>query len=958
MRRLFALFTMFLFVGTLMAVPAKRTQFVHTQSDGTKLTLMLVGDEHLSYYLNVDTNEKMILAANGDFAKLSETDFVARKDNALARRKMIEERRATRLVRNTRKDVQNGGPNKVGEFKPMQGQKKGLVILVNFTNKSMLSQHDQECFDEMFNEVGYSKNNHIGSVHDYFLDQSYGQFDLSFDVLGPIELSGNIAYYGGNNSWGNDKRPGEMVKEACEAVDDIVDFNDYDWDGDGEVDQVFIVYAGFGEHASNNSDLIWPHEWQLSYALGNPLTFDGVTVDTYACTCELSGAYGSSLNGIGTACHEFSHCLGYPDLYDTDYSGGNAMDYFDVMCSGSYNGPSRNGEVPSGYTSYERWIGGWLEPIEIDAPETYTDIPALNDEGVAYIIYNKDNTDEFMMLENRQSNRWFGYFGSSIAGHGLFISHIDYNAYVWANNQPNDDPNHQRVSWIPADKSYSTYNNGHQGDYFPGTKRVTRMNGTTHASYGAKWFNKENDSKTFPHELTDIKEDNGLISFDFDGGNPDDGSRWTVVFDAGSGECEVDTFTQTVWAEGVTLPEATSNIENWTFLGWSHVEVEETQVKPEVFAAGEVYVPANDTTLYAVYRYAEEGFAEENMLYGSNPSLNERAALVAVNISAMPDKLEYTELDEFVKDGLVVTAVYEDETEREVFNYSYSPKVISADTENVTVTYIEKGITATAEIPVVVNLLPRYTVTFNVNGEEVDCATEIEYQSGVEVPEVEDINEYRFLGWSVTPKETEDLEKPVLEEVTDDRFMPVEDTTLYAIFSREVIDEEAGPTVYEFNCNTEAIPTAFDSDGVIVTQKLVDFSFIDVLRDDSCLQVKRSTGLISAVMPTPIISVDIIYDEHSPAKVTDRSSGLLFNLKSSPLKTSKITSITVTCETAADIYYASIITEEDPDDPSSGILGISESENELGNTYNVAGQRVGNNYKGIVIRNGRKYIEK
>lgn len=955
MRRILTIMMMFLIAGTMMAIPAKRTQFVHTQSDGTKLTLMLVGDEHLSYYLNVETNEKMVMAENGDFVKLAESDFLVRKQNATERRQMIETRRAERLARNTRKETRNGGPNKVGQFKPMYGEKKGLVILVNFTNKAMLSQHDQNCFDEMFNEEGYSKNGHIGSVHDYFYDQSYGQFDLTFDVLGPIELSGNLAYYGGNNSWGNDKRPGEMVKEACEAVDDLVDFNDYDWDGDGEVDQVFVIYAGYGEHASNNKDLIWPHEWDLLNSLGEKLYFDGAVVNTYACSCELSGSYGSSLNGIGTACHEFSHCLGYPDLYDIDYSDGDGMAYFDVMCSGSYNGPYGNGEVPCGYSAYERWLGGWLEPVEMDAPETYTDMPALNDEGVAYIVYNKDHTDEFMLFENRHTDRWFKYFGSYTAGHGLLITHVDYNENVWLMDGPNDDPNHQRVTWIPGDKIRSNYGSDNQTDFFPGTKKATRMNGTTHASCGAKWFNKENDSKTFPHELTNIKETGGLISFDFDGGNPDDGSRWSVAFDAGTGVCEVDTFTQAVWAEGVTLPEATSTVENWSFMGWSLSAVEETHVKPVVMAAGEVFVPATDITLYAVYCYSEEGFVEENMLYGSNPVINERAALVALNITSMPEKLEYTELDEFVKDGLAVSAVYEDETEREVFNYACSPKVIAADTETITVTYIEKGITATAEIPVVVNLLPRYTVVFNVNGEEKETVTETDYQGGVEVPVVDDVNDYKFIGWSLTNKEEENLDRPSLVEIADNRYLPAGDTALYAIYKREVIDEEAGPTVYEFDCEDEAIPTKFDSEGAIITMKYVDFNFIDVLRDDKCLQVKRATGKITASMPTPIISVSIVYEEDSPAKVSDMSSGQSFYLKSSPLKTAKITSIAVTCETVPDIYYTSVIPEQ-PD--PSGIFGISDSAGAGDGMYNIAGQRVGKSYKGIVIRNGRKYVNR
>jgi M6 family metalloprotease-like protein len=126
-----------------------------------------------------------------------------------------------------------------------------------------------------------------------------------------------------------------------------VNYADYDWDGDKEVDQVFIVYAGYGEAQGAPAETIWPHESVLG-GTWDALTLDNVTLNTYACGQELAGkdsSDGTHLAGIGTICHEFSHCLGLPDFYDTDANtGANDTNYgtgtFDLMCGGSYNGNS------------------------------------------------------------------------------------------------------------------------------------------------------------------------------------------------------------------------------------------------------------------------------------------------------------------------------------------------------------------------------------------------------------------------------------------------------------------------------------------------------------------------------------------------------------------------------------------------------------------------------------------
>jgi len=625
MKKTLFILTLLLVTLSISAVPARKKPFVHMQSDGTKISLVLEGDEHLHYYVNTDTNEKMLPGENGDFYVVSEDEMTALVKAGTERSKEANANRIARLERHRGAQLTDGPHRDLDQFGDMIGSKKGLVILVNFSDKSMHANHTQSTFDDQFNKEGYNLGGHIGSVHDYFYDQSYGLFDLTFDVVGPVTLSKTLNYYG-KNSGGNDSHPGEMVIEALKLIDDEVDFNDYDWDGNGEVDQVYVIYAGYGEHAGASSNTIWPHEWQLSsahyYGDGDGAQYlDGVRIDTYACSCELSGSSGSTLNGIGTACHEFSHCLGYPDLYDTDYSGGLGMDYFDVMCSGSYNGPDRWGEVPSGYTAYERWMAGWVSPVELgENGATITNMEPLNDEPVAYIMYNQGNRNEYFLLENRQSNRWFGYYGSSQAGHGLFITHIDYNSSVWQSNKPNDSPSHQRVSWIAADGSKGS---SPKGDYFPGTSNVRSLTNNSHKNAGAKLFNKNTDgSYCMNHELTEISESNGQISFLFDGGYQDSGARYTVVYNAGTGACDTISWTQAEFMEEAVLPAVVSPAEEWNFAGWSTKEYKDevTELTSELLTAGTTYKIKEDAILYAVYNRIDsveiaDSIAKEEIKY-------------------------------------------------------------------------------------------------------------------------------------------------------------------------------------------------------------------------------------------------------------------------------------------------------------------------------------------------------
>ena len=616
-----------------------------TQPNGTTLTLQLVGDEFFHYFVNVDNGARMLQNADGTYY-VAEDAYLQRVEAAAGvRRAAANKQRLERMERNAgfyagaltgaqTSDLSGARPNKaVGTFNNhLNGQKKGLVILVNFADLEHSLDDPQLEWDNAFNQVGYSKNGHVGSVHDYFYDQSYGQFDLEFDVLGPVTVSKAMKYYGQNNTYGSDAHAAEMVAEACKLVNSQVNYKDYDWDGDGEVDQVYVIYAGYGESSGAPSETIWPHEYWLEYGYGQKLYLDGVYINTYACSCELRGN-GRGLavqNGIGTACHEFSHCVGYPDFYDVDYGGCFGMDEWDVLGSGGYNGPANACEVPAGYTAYERWMAGWLEPIELKEGGEVKNMPNLLEEPVAYIMRNKAKgtiarpVDEYFLLENRQPKKWFTYPGLSQDGtqkaHGMLITHVDYNKSAWANNTVNTRTNggHERMTIIPAGKTFGTYSSSSKYWYasseeyrsmlFPGPKKVTEFTNESHYDVNGKLYNRNTDGTyNMSIPLTEITEKDGKISFLVMGG-VDLGYRWTVDFEVGEGTADVTTWTQQKNAESVTLPEAKSNYEGWRFFGWSTQQLNGTTERPaDLLPAGTVYQPKEDVKLYAVYGTGFDG---------------------------------------------------------------------------------------------------------------------------------------------------------------------------------------------------------------------------------------------------------------------------------------------------------------------------------------------------------------
>lgn len=378
---------------------------------------------------------------------------------------------------------------------PVLGEQKGLVILVEYDDVEF-KYGDFDYFNRMLNEEGFSDYGSLGSVRDWFIDNSDGRFLPEFDVYGPVKLPNIRKYYGGNDILGNDERPYEMAIHACQILDEDVDFSQYDMDGDGLIDNVFIFYAGKGEHDSNISNAVWPHSWDIALAGTNEeYSFDGVKLNHYACTCEYPSGY-KRPDGIGTFVHEFSHVMGLPDLYVTTYTGGFTPGAWSVMDTGPYNNDRL---TPPNYSSYEKVALGWIDFLPFS--EGRMEIPELSATGVAYAMpTEKDN--EFFFFENRQQTGNDEF----LPGHGMLVWHVDYRESIWDMNVVNNTSRHQYVDLVEADnvKSEST----RAGDAFPGTKNVTSFGFNTKPQL-ASWA-----KNPVAFDLVDIEEsEDGLISF-------------------------------------------------------------------------------------------------------------------------------------------------------------------------------------------------------------------------------------------------------------------------------------------------------------------------------------------------------------------------------------------------------------------------------------------------------------
>lgn len=533
MRRFLLSASALLLAAAAWAVPAYRQAKNVVQSDGSTLTIIFSGDENLAYYTTSD-GLPLIQNAAGDWCYASLKAGRLTPQAALAHN--VENRSESELqlihqmnaVESLATMTSLKAPAKwqkqpLGKRVQLSGNKRGLIILAEFPDLKFATPEPYKTFEAIANGSDYKENGFFGSVRDYFRDQSRGKFDFTFDVVGPVTLPMPMEYYGKDSVGIIDYHGPDLAVHACKLVDDKINFKDYDWDNDGEIDMLFIVFAGYGQNYGAPANTIWPFKGYAShsgYETDRPFTYlDDTFIDVFACTCELYGTSGSVLNGIGTMCHEFSHCFGLKDHYGTGGTGTHPMGYYDIMDYGSYFDQARR---PVGYTAYERMFCGWLQPYELKSPASVKDMKSLTNGGEAYAIYNDNFRDECFFLENRTADGWDKYLPNS----GLLITHLDYFEISWRNNTVNTIQLHPRYGVVHADNKGGMSDADQEGDTYP---YLDYINGnyndmfTDYSSPAATLFNEAADgSKKLGKPVTkiDFRNSTGTASFDFMGGGP------------------------------------------------------------------------------------------------------------------------------------------------------------------------------------------------------------------------------------------------------------------------------------------------------------------------------------------------------------------------------------------------------------------------------------------------------
>ena len=386
---------------------------------------------------------------------------------------------------------------------------------MSFVDCDFSCENPHQLYDRMFNESGYNLGMGPGCVADYFRDQSRGQFNMVFDVVGPIKLTYR------QKSKSDTSFGVSQITDAIKTADEQLNYADYDWDGDGKAETVIIVYAGYGgnEDDAVADGCIWPNTDYLYFSL------DGVRIGGYSASPELWTENTSC--GIGTICHEFCHVLGLPDLYPTSGDEFSVVDEWDLMDGGNY---ANDGWCPPNLSIHEREYLGWSHPEDLSEAATITDMPSFDKSGKAYRIVNETNPDEYYLLENRQWEGW----DLMLPNHGLLITHVDFNASVWQGNYVNSSPTHHRLEYFHADNcDYNWYENK-LGDNYPygSDGRNLRLQYTSYPYVDAEMvthdaltdtsvpaatiFNSGADGKLLMGKpITGIREKDGLISFLF-----------------------------------------------------------------------------------------------------------------------------------------------------------------------------------------------------------------------------------------------------------------------------------------------------------------------------------------------------------------------------------------------------------------------------------------------------------
>lgn len=466
---------------TTWAAKAESIPVQVRQVDGTVITVILRGDEHINWYTTLDgvllvqgednnyyigkveKSGKLVatkqLAHEAVSRSQAERNLIAKQDKekffAYVNKIAEESENAYDKTPLTRGPIIDTGWRGVPYF-PHTGSPKALVILAEFQDTTFTIQDTKDVFtnylmnEDHFKDKRYNQDQNYKGVRGYFKDCSYGKFTPTFNVVGPVKLPKEQTYYGAGSD--NIKA---LIEDACSAVDGMVNFADYDANNDGIVDLVYVIYAGHSANIGGNKTTdIWPKSGTVTISK----KLDGKSIRRYGVSNELAGLENKTkdketINGIGLFCHEFSHTLGLPDIYayntDAENQDNQGMEFWDIMDGGT---GIRGGRVPASYLAWEREVMGWMNIDELKNDITINNLKSIDNGGNAYKIVNPKNSNEYIVLQSIQKGPWNQGWGDGTYGKGLFAYRISYpSGKVNVFDYPNNVKGKPRVIPIPAD---------------------------------------------------------------------------------------------------------------------------------------------------------------------------------------------------------------------------------------------------------------------------------------------------------------------------------------------------------------------------------------------------------------------------------------------------------------------------------------------------------------------------
>ena len=304
-----------------------------------------------------------------------------------------------------------------------RGQLETVAVLVDFPdNPADTLRFPPALFDSMLYSTGVYTGQQYrqGSLRDYFLENSYGQFLVEGGVAGNRWFRSAYDYSRYHDGSYMLSSGYQLAYENLQQVDPLVDFGQYDLDGNDTVDAMFMVHAGADGADDGNVDHCWSHAipW-FDYLTDDGVVVAGVTnVPEFA---MVTAARETTMCCIAVMSHELGHLAGLPDLYDySRYTWG--VGYWGLMGYGAWGAGGNTPWSPSHMEAWSKIEAGFVVPTVITADtHDLRILDAENHPAVFKVWRDGRDADTCFLLENRQPKG----FDTPLPGAGLLVWHID-----------------------------------------------------------------------------------------------------------------------------------------------------------------------------------------------------------------------------------------------------------------------------------------------------------------------------------------------------------------------------------------------------------------------------------------------------------------------------------------------------------------------------------------------------